>query len=68
MRYRVLKPCFIDGSRRRVGEEIDYAGPAGSALLLIEGAAEPERRKPGRPPRKVDDSETTDSASDQDVI
>jgi hypothetical protein len=58
-KYRATVKCFIDNTIREEGEVFEYNGPEIEILTPVDAdggdeqvAAEPERRKPGRP-RKV---------------
>lgn len=38
MRVRATQVCFIDGNRRRVGEEFDYSGKPAAFLTVLDEA------------------------------
>lgn len=39
-KYRVIAPCFVNNGLRNEGEIVDYDGPAGSALVLVDEQGE----------------------------
>jgi hypothetical protein len=40
MKVRANEVCFIDGHRRRVGEEFDYHGKPAPYMTVLDGEAE----------------------------
>lgn len=57
MRVKATEKCFVDNSIRQAGEVFEYTGDLYPFMELIDEvntdrqalAADPERRKPGRP-------------------
>ena len=46
MRVRAKQVCFVDGHRRRVGDEFDYQCKLASYMEPVEPVAEPTHKEP----------------------
>ncbi|SIS72853.1 hypothetical protein [Insolitispirillum peregrinum] len=48
-RYKVIQPCFLDGALRDIGDVVEFNGPPGKALLLLDDDISGPGGKPAAP-------------------